>query len=60
MNKKDVNKWGWVIVSWLGLMLTICFICYISPYIWGGGVKAVIGPFKDYLDSILWRVIYEG
>ena len=59
MNKNEVNKWGWVIVSWLGLMLTICFICYISPYIWGGGIKAVLGPFKDYLDSILWRVIYE-
>ena len=60
MNKNEVNKWGWVIVSWLGLMLTICFIFYISPYIWGGGIKAVIGPFKDYLDEILRSVIYEG
>ena len=60
MNKNEVNKWGWVIVSWLGLMLTICCIFYIAPHIWGGGIKSVIEPFKDYLDSILWRVIYEG
>ena len=60
MNKKDVNDYGWIAVRWLGLMLTICFICYIAPHIWGGGIKAVLGPFKDYLDSILWRVIYEG
>ena len=60
MNKNEVNKWGWVIVSWLGLMLSICFICYISPYIWSGGIKAVLGPFKEYLDEILRSVIYEG
>ena len=60
MNKNEINKWGWVIVSWLGLMLTICFICYISPYIWGGGIKTVIGPFKEYLDEILRSVIYAG
>ena len=60
MNKKDVNDYGWLVVRWLGLMLTICFICYISPYIWGGGIKAVLGPFKEYLDDILRSVIYEG
>ena len=60
INKKDVNSYGWLVVRWLGLMLTICFICYISPYIWGGGIKAVLGPFKEYLDEILRSVIYEG
>lgn len=60
MNKKEVNSYGWLVVRWLGLMLTICFICYISPYIFDGGIKAVIEPFKDYLDEVLRSVIYEG
>ena len=60
INKKDVNSYGWLMVRFLGFMLTICFIFYIAPHIWGGGIKAVLGPFKEYLDEILRSVIYEG
>ena len=60
IDKKEVNSYGWLVVRWLGLMLTICFIFYIAPHILGGGIKDIIGPFKEYLDEILRSVIYEG